>query len=162
MVDGSQWLLEDEDSWPRPTKMKETRKPAVLVSHRHSIPIFPPTDETIEEWRLNSHRYSSWMHLVAIHVRVLRVLCNMRKKEKRVHGDDALHPEEIRDAEEDLIRRVQIEAFPEKYQALKTKRAISPKSRLTKLSSRIDQGWKMYRTTGPLVPENFWGCQKIF
>ena len=24
------------------------------------------------------------------------------------------------------------------------------------------QGWKMYRTTGPLVPENFWGCQKIF
>ena len=25
-----------------------------------------------------------------------------------------------------------------------------------------DQGWKMYRTTGPLVPVNFWGCQKIF
>ena len=102
------------------------------------------------------------MHLVAIHARVLRVLCNMRKKKKRVHGDDALHPEEIRDAEEDVIRRVQIEAFPEKYQALKTKRAISPKSRLTKLSPRIDQGWKMYRTTGPLVPENFWGCQKKF
>ena len=24
------------------------------------------------------------------------------------------------------------------------------------------QGWKMYRTTGPSVPENFWGGQEIF
>ena len=24
------------------------------------------------------------------------------------------------------------------------------------------QGWKMYRTTGPMVPENFWVYQKIF
>ena len=32
-------------------------------------------------------------------------------------------------------------------------------------SMRLDtnlQGWKMYRTTGPMVPENFWDCQKIF
>jgi hypothetical protein len=26
----------------------------------------------------------------------------------------------------------------------------------------IDQGWKKYRTTGPLVPENFLSSQKIF
>ena len=62
----------------------------------------------------------------------------MRKKENRVHGE-ALHPEEIRDAEEAIIRRVQIEAFPEEYQALKAKRAILPKSRLIKLSPRIDE-----------------------
>ena len=33
------------------------------------------------------------------------------------------------------------------------------------LSRRIRdwiQGWKMYRTTGPMVPENFWVYQKIF
>ena len=30
------------------------------------------------------------------------------------------------------------------------------------MSQCSNQGWKMYRTTGPLVPENFWGCQKIF
>ena len=105
-----------QDSWPRvgvddsPTKMKETRKPTVLVSHRDSIPKFQFTDGIVEEWRLNAHRHSSWMHLVAIHARVVRVLCNMRKKENRVHGE-VLHPEEIRDAEEDIIRRVQIEAF---------------------------------------------------
>ena len=97
---GPQWLLEDEDSRPRvavddsATTLKETRKPTVLVSHRNSIPKFPATDETIEERRLNPHRYSSWMHLVAIHARVLRVLCNMRKKENRVH-EEALHAEEI-------------------------------------------------------------------
>ena len=26
----------------------------------------------------------------------------------------------------------------------------------------FQQGWKMYRTTGPMVPENFWVYQKIF
>ena len=27
---------------------------------------------------------------------------------------------------------------------------------------RMIQGWKMFRTTGPMVPENFWVYQKIF
>ena len=36
--------------------------------------------------------------LVAIPARVLRVLCNMRKKENRLHGE-ALHPEKIRGAD---------------------------------------------------------------
>ena len=33
---------------------------------------------------------------------------------------------------------------------------------LKRIAGSLRQGWKMYRTTGPLVPENFWGCQKIF
>ena len=73
--------------------------------------------------------------MVAIHARVLRVLCNMQKKENCINGK--AHPDEIWGAEEDIVRRVQIEAFPEEYEALKTKQAISPKSRLTKPSDRL-------------------------
>ena len=53
----------------------------------------------------------------------------MWKKENHVHIG-ILHLQEVRDAEEDIIPRAQIEAFPEEYQALKTKRPISPKSSL--------------------------------
>jgi hypothetical protein len=38
----------------------------------------------------------------------------MRKKENAVPGN-ALYPEEIQDAAEDIIREVQKEAFPEEY-----------------------------------------------
>ena len=48
------------------------------------------------------------------------------------------HPEEICDAE-DIIRKVQSEIFPEEYKALKSKKEISPKSRLIKLSPQIDE-----------------------
>ena len=50
----------------------------------------------------------------------------------------ALHSEEIRDAEEATIRKVQAEIFPEEYKALKSKKTISPKGPLIKLSPRID------------------------
>ena len=62
----------------------------------------------------------------------------MQKKANRVYGK-SLHPEEIRDTEEDIIRKVQSEIFPEEYKALKSKKAISPKSPLIKLSPRIDE-----------------------
>ena len=61
----------------------------------------------------------------------------MRKRENAVPGN-ALYPEEIQDAEEDIIREVQKEAFPEEYRALTSNKAISPKSPLIKLSPRID------------------------
>ena len=62
----------------------------------------------------------------------------MQKKANRVYGK-ALHTEEIRDAEEDIIRKVQSEIFSEEYKTLKSKKAISPKSPLIKLSPRIDE-----------------------
>lgn len=67
------------------------------------------------------------MCLVCIRARVVRVVCSLRKKTTRERGK-ALHPEEILDAEEDIIRQVQKEAFPEEYQALTCNKAISSKS----------------------------------
>jgi hypothetical protein len=62
----------------------------------------------------------------------------MQKKTNRVFGK-ALQPEEIQDAEEDIIRKVQLEVFSEEYHALKSNKTISPKSPSIKLSPRIDE-----------------------
>ena len=140
---GPDWLLKSEDDWPKiycdnpPRGMKESKKPTVLLSHHATSPSDSTKNAEAEEWRLNPKRYSSWMRLICIRARVVRVLCKMQKKESPGRGV-ALHPEEIQDTEEDIIRQVQREVFSEEYQALKNNKAISSKSQLTKLSPRID------------------------
>jgi hypothetical protein len=66
----------------------------------------------------------------------------------------ALQPEEIQDAEEDIIRKVQLEVFSEEYQALKSNKTISPKSHLIKLSPRIDENG-IIRMDGSLTYADF-------
>ena len=61
----------------------------------------------------------------------------MKITNKKIAGAELL-PEEINDAEEDIIRQAQFKAFPEEYNALKNRKPISPKSPLLKLSPRID------------------------
>ena len=75
---------------------------------------------------------SSWTRLVRLQARVWRVLYNMRTPEDRLTGQELL-PVEIRDAEEDIIRRVQQEAFPEEYMALTAGKEFPKKSLLSKL-----------------------------
>ena len=141
---GPEWLLLEEGSWPRvdndkpPNERKERKKPTVLTSRHSSSQRSQGPNASAEEWRLKPTRYSCWMHLVCIHARVTRVLCNMQKKENRT-GGRALHPEEIRDAEEAIVRRAQQDTFPEEFKALKSKKPIPPKSPLLKLSPRVDE-----------------------
>lgn len=139
--EGPDWLLEDEANWPkvdckRPTDIKEQRqKPTVLLARLTTT--HPDQRKDVKEWRLNPNRHSSWMHLVRIHARVIRVLFNMQCKEKRIVGKELL-PEEIVDAEEDIIRQAQYEAFKEEYEALAKKKPVPAKSPLAKLSPRLD------------------------
>ena len=72
-----------------------------------------------------------------LHLRTSRS-SSVQHAEEGIYGK-ALHPEEIRDAEEDIICKVQSEIFPEECKALKSKKAISPKSPLIKLPPRIDE-----------------------
>jgi hypothetical protein len=130
---GPEWLLLEEGSWPRvdndkpPNERKERKKPTVLTSRHSSSQRSQGPNASAEEWRLKRTRYSCWMHLVCIHARVTRVLCNMQKKENRI-GGRALHPEEIRDAEEAIVRRAQQDTFPEEFKALKSKNQSRPKA----------------------------------
>ena len=133
-LNGPEWLVQPEDTWPktkiddRPTDDKERRKLTSMVTQLLPIEDNQPTTCTTqkqEDWRLNPKRHSSWTRFVCIHARVLRVLCNMRKKKEDRELAKVLKPEEILDAEEDIIRTAQKEAFPEEYQSLKAGKPIS-------------------------------------
>ena len=63
---------------------------------------------------------------------------------------------ELRQSEEADTRREQEKTDKENQQRLADERFEDLRRR------RESNAGKMYRTTGPLVPENFWGCQKIF
>jgi len=56
----------------------------------------------------------------------------MRNPKDRVNGQELL-PQEIEDAEEEVISRAQLEAFPEEYEALLRGKEIPKKSSLSKL-----------------------------
>lgn len=140
MLECPEWLCEDEKQWPRvennrPKEMKESRKSTTFLSRL--VQPEPDRKNTVQEWRLHPNRYSSWTHLVRIHARVIRVLYNMQSKTDRV-GSTELLPEEILDAEEDIIRQAQFEAFSEEYKALRNKKPLPSKSPLVKLSPRLD------------------------
>ena len=94
--------------------------------------------ERCDEWRLSPQRFSSWTRLVRVHARVRRVIYNMKNPDNKLNGRELL-PEEIQDAEEDVIRSAQCEVFNDEYRALLLRKPISKKSSLTKLSPRLDE-----------------------
>ena len=63
----------------------------------------------------------------------------MRNKQKRQQSQIELMSDEIRDAEDMVIRQAQKEAFSAEYEALSNGRPIPKKSQISKLSPRIDQ-----------------------
>ena len=92
-----------------------------------------------DAWCFDPKRSSDWKHLIRIYARVNRVLTNMRNKQKRQQRQVELTPDEIRDAEDVVIRQAQKEAFSAEYEALSKGRPIPKKSQIAKLSPRIDQ-----------------------
>ena len=89
------------------------------------------------DWRLEPTRFSSWTRLVRLQARVWRVIYNMCSPKEGIKGQELL-PEEIEDAEEEIISRAQLEAFPEEYMALLTGKEIPKKSSLSKLCPWLD------------------------
>ena len=152
---GPTWLLsEDKANWPKmdfgnrpttlPTKLnrkQEKEGVANVLTCCSQMPAFQKkrNEKELESegWRLEPTRFSSWTRLVRLQARVRRVLYNMRSPESRLSGQELL-PEEITNAEEEVIRRAQQEAFPEEYMALTLGKEFPKKSLLSKLSPRID------------------------
>ena len=95
--------------------------------------------QSTDIWRLDPKRFSDWKHLVRIQARVSRFLTNLRNKRKRQQCQTELAPEEIRDAEDVIIRKAQEESFAAEYAALSNGKPLPAKSQLAKLSPRMDQ-----------------------
>ena len=153
---GPKWLLsEDKAGWP---KMDVSSRPASLpelkTSDRKEGEGFATVLTCLQQspvnrggkggaktkcadGRLEPTRFSSWTRLVRLQARVWRVIYSMRSPKEGIKGRELL-PEEIEDAEEEIISRAQLEAFPEEYMALLTGKEIPKKSSLSKLCPWLD------------------------
>ena len=150
---GPDWLTKDSSEWSkmlvpnRPSEMPEMKTSkrkeganasATLVTYSLQKEAAPKRNNTCEVWRLDPKRFSSWTRLVRVHARVRRVLHNLRSRDDRKAGME-LSPEEIKDAEEEIVSLAQREAFHEEYAALSLGKLIPRKSQLIKLNPCIDE-----------------------
>lgn len=154
---GPKWLLlEDKAGWPRmdvrsrPASLPELKTPdrkegeegvTTVLTCRKQSPVNREGNggakSKCANWRLEPTRFSSWTRLVRLQARVWRAIYNMRNPRERIKGQELL-PEEIEDAEEEIISRAQLEAFHEEYVALLTGKEIPKKSSLSKLCPWLD------------------------
>ncbi|XP_058972399.2 uncharacterized protein [Pocillopora verrucosa] len=122
----------------RTSKRKEdTNACATLMTCNLRKETAPKQNNTPGVWRLDPKRYSSWTRLVRVHARVRRVLHNMRNRNNR-NASMELLPEGIKDAEDEIVRLAQREAFCDEYDALSSGKPIPKKSQLITLNPCID------------------------
>lgn len=140
---GPEWLNKERSDWPkmqladRPkvmAEMKAMKKQeteavtyATLQTDQPKNVATPCREANSGGWRLDPKRYSSWTRLVRIHARVRRVLQNMTKKGEK-QTSKVLLPQEIREAEEEVVRRCQREVFHDEYKALVTGKPVPQES----------------------------------
>lgn len=137
------WILHSGPEWTLPIlqliclkeRCERTRKIVAKVDKE----VDKENEMQAAAGRLYPKRYSDSKHLIRIYARVNRVLTNMRDKQKRQQSRIELMPDEIRDAEDVVIRQAEKEAFSAEYEALSKGRPIPKKSQIAKLSPRIDQ-----------------------
>ncbi|XP_067051179.1 uncharacterized protein [Acropora muricata] len=150
---GPDWLTKDFKEWSkmqdpnRPREMPEkktsqrkedTNGCTTLLTNNLQKEAASKQDDKLGVWRLDPKRFSSWIRLLRVHARVRRVLLNMRRRDNRIARMELL-PEDIKDAEEEIVRLAQREAFCEEYTALRSGKPISKKSQLIKLNPCIDE-----------------------
>ena len=150
---GPDWLTKDFKEWSkmqdlnRPREMPEkktsqrkedTNGCTALLTNNQQKEAASKRDDKLGVWRLDPKRFSSWIRLLRVHARLRRVLLNMRRRDNR-NARMELLPEEIKDAEEEIVLLAQREAFCEEYTVLRSGKPISKKSQLIKLNPCIDE-----------------------
>ena len=104
-------------------------------------------------WRLDPTLFSSWTRITKILAWVNRFLNNCKSiPYNRTSGE--LTPEEIRDAENEIIAQAQGNAFPLEIQALKRGKELPKNSKLIRLRPRLDE-YGLIRSDGRLQYAEF-------
>ena len=110
--------------------------PTFLISQPLSLcPTLGSKDPT---WKLNISNWSSWTRLTRVSSYVYRFVdkCWENRKDRLI---GPLTPEEIENVEVRIIHDAQRTEFAEEFRALQGSRAISKKSKLLKLTPKVDQ-----------------------
>ena len=98
----------------------------------------PYQTATTAGWRFDPKRFSSWSRFVRVYARVRRVPHNMSRKQER-QTSKVLLPNEIREAEDEVLRSCQREAFGNEYKVLVSGKPIPPRTPLIKLNPLLDE-----------------------
>ncbi|XP_022808942.1 uncharacterized protein LOC111345923 [Stylophora pistillata] len=172
---GPDWLTDDFSKWSktkvpdRPSEMPEMRNSkrkedmnayATLMTCNLQKGTASKQSCTLKEWRLDPKRFFNWTRLVRVHARVRRVLQNMRNRDNRNETMELL-PEELKDAEGEIVRLAQRNAFCDEYTALSSGKPIPKKSQLIKLNPCIDDEG-VIRSDGRLKFAGFLPCDTRF
>ena len=136
---GPKFLSMPEDSWPK-TEIDVTPEATLEVRMKARATFDVPGTESVlfaltpkTTWRLHPSRYSSWTRLLRVRAWVHRFLnnCGMPPEEK---SSGELSSQEISDAETDIIKEAQQEAFQEEYKALANFKSVPQNSKLLSLN----------------------------
>ena len=136
--EGPEFLKADETEWP----VKEMKKQGAVKELRKKQERYE-TKRTLltvnrdESWRLQPKRYSSWTRLTRVLAWIYRFVNNcFLPIHKRSKGE--LLPEEIVDAEAELIKNAQREHFPDEYKAVAASKPLLNASKILNLKPMLD------------------------
>ena len=130
------WPNTEIDVTPEATlKVRKKARATLDVLSTESV-LFVLTPKTT--WRLHPSRYSNWTRLLRVRAWVHRFLnnCGMPPEER---GSGELSSQEISDAETDIIKEAQQEAFQEEYKALANFKSVPQNSKLLSLNPILDE-----------------------
>ena len=141
---GPAWLVKEKSEWPKMQlaespkvmpEMKTAKKQETEIMTCVTVQANQPQTMVKPSQVATS---TGWNRLIHVHTRVRSVIRNMSKRTQK-QTSKALTPEEIREAEEEVVRSCQREAFPNEYRALVSGKPIPSKSLLIKLNPVLDE-----------------------
>ena len=189
--EGPEYLQNSESEWPAnkvcnitsKRTIKEVKKKYEYIEGGYVNLVQSPSkiqckdlqcDDKHSPWRLDARRYSSWQRLIRVHSWVNRFIHNCCvNEEHKVKGELTLN--ELSDAEKQIIRDAQKEAYSEEYLALQNKKKLTTSSKLLGLCPKLDEDGVMrlntrlqyaeflpYDVRHPIVlPQKHWATKLI-
>ena len=140
--EGPEYLQYSESKWPdnKVCKIaseqitKEVKKKYKYIEGPSNL----QCDDNHSSWRLDAKRYSNWQRLIRVQSWVNQFIHNCCvNEEHKVKGELTLN--ELSDAEKQIIRGAQKEAFSEEYLALQKGTKLTMSSKLFGLSPKLDE-----------------------
>ena len=137
-TNGPEFIQLSENHWPKQSiktkTLDENHETKANVLDKQMPATFVSTADT---WLIEPTRHSDWLHLVRLRAWVCRFVNNCRSTpDSRQTG--VLQPEEIVDAEYQIIGQAQHEVFGKEILALKSKKPIASSSKIVGLDPVLD------------------------
>ena len=178
---GPDWLANQSEEWPKNTKINAPNKEVLkekrslqytcLVADAADVPQEEESedkpedeesqDEEQPEYEISPHRYSEVCTLLkkTAYLRRFPNNCRLKKENKELNLEE-ITAEEINDAQNSWLRRVQQEYYPEEIRKLKAKQPVKKDSKIVQLSPYLDKKSGLIRMRGRIQNSNLTESEK--